>query len=57
MGNKNINLLELLYAEPARWAFLFNQYVMLTKLEHYDQMKSQIQSEINFTERSLFSDK
>ena len=57
VGNKNINLLDLLYTSPERWAFLFNQYVMLTKLEHYDQMVKKLSSEINFTERSLYSDK
>ena len=57
VGGKNINLLDLLYSDVERWGFLFNKYVMLSKLEHYDQMRKKISAPINFTERSLLSDK
>lgn len=33
---QNINLLEMMYSDPERWGFLFNQHVMLTKLAHYE---------------------
>jgi len=49
---KGHNALELLYKDPARWNFSFNNYAMLTRLEMH---KKETSVPVKMLERSLFS--
>lgn len=51
VGNRH-NALNLLYEDPARWSFLFNQYANLTRLK---QHKLETNLPVKMMERSLYS--
>ena len=49
-----MNLLELMYKDPSKWAFAFQSYAQVTMLEnHLNEPKDQ---EMSIMERSIFSE-
>jgi deoxyadenosine/deoxycytidine kinase len=57
LGNGRVNLFEMMYNDPLRWGFSFQQYVMLTRLQDFEKMKAPQSAPIVFSERSIFSDR
>eukprot|EP00035_Acanthoeca_spectabilis_P031183 m.12852 g.12852 ORF g.12852 m.12852 type:complete len:323 (+) comp4593_c0_seq2:147-1115(+) len=51
-GNKDSNLLGRMYADPARWAYLFQSYCLLTMMEAHSTPQT---SSVRVMERSVLS--
>lgn len=51
------NLLELMYKEPRRWSFLFQQYVQLTMVELHEELHHSAMhgTKLKLMERSIYS--
>lgn len=52
VAGKGHNALSVLYKDPSRWSFLFNQYAMLTRFQQHQLETSR---PVKMMERSLYS--
>mmetsp|Transcript_23226 Transcript_23226/g.60783 ORF Transcript_23226/g.60783 Transcript_23226/m.60783 type:complete len:345 (+) Transcript_23226:79-1113(+) len=51
-GDKSANLLGRMYADPSRWAYLFQSYVLLTMMENHNAPETE---DVRVMERSVLS--
>jgi len=57
VGGKNVNLLDMMYQDSQRFGFVFQQYVLLTKLQYYENIVASMHASTSFMERSIYCDK